>query len=322
VPVVAQDHDWEDQQEGPQLVPTIMLGSTIFAGIRERLAAELQFLPDKPEETAESTARALWWTASGRPVSAEEGLVGELPVLDADGLLHLERLIQQRLDGVPLAYITGRQRFMGMEMLAGPEALVPRKETELVARLAVDMALATASEKRNVRVLDVCTGSGNIALAVACFLPTAQVYGADLSESAVALANRNAAHLGLHDRIEFRVGDLLAPFDESAFLGNIDVLTCNPPYIASAKVGQMQSEISAHEPKLAFDGGPFGVGILMRFLEEAPRFVRTGGWVAMEVGLGQGPGLAKRMAKNPAFRDVREVADDTGAARAILAQRA
>jgi len=117
-------------------------------------------------------------------------------------------------------------------------------------------------------------------------IPQSQVYAADLSEDAVALARENARHLQLHSRTEFGAGDLLAPFDKPELHGTIDLLTCNPPYISSAKVDHMHQEIAAHEPHLAFDGGPFGVNILMRLLQDAPRFLNHNGWLAFEVGLG------------------------------------
>ena len=206
-------------------------------------------------------------------------------------------------------------------MLAGPDALVPRKETELLARAAVGLCEQLSAQRKQLTVLDVCTGSGNVALAIAQHISTAFVYAADLSEAAVALARRNSTHLGLSARTEFRSGDLLAPFDSAEFHGGIDVLTCNPPYINSAKVSHMASEIAVHEPQLAFDGGPFGIAILMRLLEAAPRFLRTGGWLAFEVGLGQGPALMKRLQKTPAFGELRTVQDEADAIRAILAQR-
>lgn len=298
----------------------------IYQALKQELAARLQFLPDKPEETLDSTAHALWHAAAGAPVSAVLALEAPLSVLSAPQQQRLRELTQQRLDGIPLSHITGRQHFMGVEMLATPEALVPRRETELLARTAIDLAQQISESKQqigahrpSVKVIDVCTGSGNVALAIARHVANAQVYAADLSEDAVALAKRNAAHLQLTARTEFRAGDLLAPFDMPEFLGQIDVLTCNPPYISSAKVEQMHSEISAHEPHLAFDGGPFGVAILMRFLQEAPRFVRSGGWLVFELGLGQGPAMLKRMEKNPAFARVRALHDAVGDVRAIAA---
>lgn len=293
----------------------------MYRELSERIAAGVQFLADKPEENADSTARALWHAAAGAPKSVVAATAtAELPPLDALAIARLETLVARRLDGVPLAHLTGRQHFMGLEMLAGPEALVPRAETELLARAAIDCALEDTGAL-SIRIVDVCTGSGNVALAIAAHVANAQVFGADLDASAVALARRNAQHLGLEGRAQFRAGDLLAPFDTPQFLGQVDLLTCNPPYISSAKVGQMAQEISAHEPRMAFDGGPLGISILLRLIEEAPRFLRSGGWLAFEVGLGQGASVVRRLQKDASFREVRAVDDHAGAVRAVLARR-
>ena len=297
------------------------MSSLLYQELHARLTAELKTLPDHPEETCESTLRALWQTAAGTPMSAESALTCACPELNPRQEGALRDLLTRRLAGTPLAHLTGRQHFMGLEMLAGSEALVPRKETELLARAALDVCARLSGPQKEVTVLDICTGSGNVALALAQHVSAAQVYAADLSAAAVELARRNAMHLGLNARVEFRSGDLLAPFDSAEFHGRVDLLTCNPPYINTAKVSQMANEIAAHEPSLAFDGGPFGIAILMRLLEAAPRFVRSGGWLAFETGLGQGPALIKRLRNNPAFGELRPVADGAGAIRVILAQR-
>lgn len=291
-----------------------------YPELLERIARTLTFLPDKPEETPESTLRALWFTAAGSPRSAEAAMEGSLPGLDAAAVAKLGALVDERLAGTPLAHLTGRQRFVDLEMLAGPGALVPRRETELLARSAIELTREVASRQAAVRVVDVCTGSGNVALAIAQHVPEARVFAADLSEDAVALARLNASHLGLQTRATFSAGDLLAPFDTAEFHGTVDVLTCNPPYISSAKVEQMHGEISQHEPHLAFDGGPFGVKILMRLLQDAPKFVRPGGWLAFEVGLGQGPAMAKRLEKIPGVSQVRPLADSHNDIRALVAR--
>jgi len=291
-----------------------------YRNLRERLHGTLQFLPDKPEETVDSTLHALWMTAAGTPMSAEAAGDVTLPELDAKGRAMLDSLIEQRIAGIPLAHITGRQRFLDIELLAGHEALVPRKETELLARIAIELGKELAAEQASITAIDVCTGCGNVALAIAKHVPAARVFGADLSEEAVSLAERNAEHLGFSERAQFRAGDLLAPFDEPAFLGSVDLLTCNPPYISSAKVGQMAEEISAHEPRLAFDGGPFGVAILMRLLQDAPKFLKPGGWLAFEVGLGQGPAMHKRLTSAGVYHDIRTLADHNGAIRALAAR--
>ena len=291
-----------------------------YESLRQGLVGQLTFLPDKPEETVDSTARALWFAAAGVPRSAVLAQEGELPGLSAHQQRALEELVSRRIAGVPLAHITERQRFMDMEMLAGPGALVPRKETELLAQTAIRLAQELSPTSDALKVVDVCTGSGNVALAVAHHMRRARVFATDISEDAVALARRNAHYLGLQDRVEFHCGDLLTPLATPELLGQVDVLTCNPPYINSAKVERMPTEISAYEPRLAFDGGALGISILMRLLQQAPQFLRNGGWLAFEVGHGQGPALVKRMQGMTTFCDVAGCEDSAGVIRVVFAR--
>jgi release factor glutamine methyltransferase len=276
-------------------------------------------LPDKPRETAEATLRTLWHLATGDALSLEAAQEIALPELDATALERLRDLITQRKAGQPLAHLTGRQRFMGLELLAGPQALIPRAETELLGNAALSALQRYAQDAHVVQVLDVCTGSGNLALALAHHEPKARVFATDLSGEAVALAMRTCTHLGLDDRVQWRVGDLLEPFNEAQFHGAFDLITCNPPYISSPKVSQMAAEISRHEPEMAFDGGPLGIRILQRLIKETPRYLKPNGTLAFEVGLGQGQAVIKRMMAQGHFMNVQTVLDAEGQIRAIIA---
>ncbi|HZE90352.1 MAG TPA: peptide chain release factor N(5)-glutamine methyltransferase [Rhizobacter sp.] len=283
------------------------------------LAAHLQLLPDKPQETVQATLHVLWHLAAGLALSVEAAAETPLPELDAVALARLDGWIAQRVSGIPLAHLSGRQRFMGLEMLAGKEALIPRHETELLGYAALDLLRGLAAAKGSLRVVDVCTGSGNLALALAHHEPKARVWASDLSEEAVELAARNGEHLGLSGRVQWRAGDLLEPFDQPEFHGAVDLLVCNPPYISSGKVDTMASEISGFEPRLAFDGGPLGVRILQKLIREAPRYLAPDGWLAFEVGLGQGPAVLKRLQASGGFAQQRTVSDAQGEMRVILA---
>ena len=289
-----------------------------FAELLAELAGRLATLPDKPEETPEATLRALWHAAAGAPISTELAAESPLPALAEAQYGALRRLLEQRLAGAPLAHLTGRQRFLGIEMLAGPGALIPRKETELLAATAIDLLTERSGSPS---VIDACTGSGNVALAIASRMPQARVYACDLSEEALALARRNAEHLHLAPAVEFRAGDLLSPFEAAGFHGSIDLISCNPPYIASANVERMPAEIAAHEPRLAFDGGPFGVAILMRLIRAAPAFLRASGWLVFEVGLGQGPSMTRLLDKHADYGEIRSIADADEATRVVAARR-
>ena len=263
--------------------------------LRKELVENWVSLPDKPGETPDSTMTALMEKSGG-----DEGV--------------LRDLVRRRIEGVPLSYLTGRQHFMGIEMLAGPEALIPRKETEIVCK----GALSKLAEAGPCQIIDVCCGAGNLGLALAALLPGVSVMGSDISDDAVALANRNATFLGLSERAKFEPGDLFAPFDVPLYIGKMDLIICNPPYISSARVDQLPREIAAFEPRLAFDGGPFGVRILTRLVREAHKFLKPGSWLAFEVGLGQGAAMRKILEASPNYRDAESLTDATGETRALL----
>ncbi len=292
----------------------------LYDELLDSVTRQLAALPDKPEETPASTLRALWLLAAGLSMSTAAATDAPLPLLTAEAVMRLRGLLEQRYQGAPLAHLTGRQQFMGIELHVGKAALVPRKETEILGSCALGILKRLAQEQSQPLVIDVCTGVGNVAMALASYEPAAHIYASDLSEEAVALARANSGRLALNERLEFRQGDFLAPFDAAPFRGQVDVLTCNPPYISSGKLGSMPDEIIGHEPQLAFDGGPFGVRILQRLISEAPRYVRAGGWVIFEVGMGQGPAILDRLRRNTAYRNSRGVLDDSGAVRTILTQ--
>lgn len=297
-------------------------GVIAFQHRLSHLSVALQSLPDKPEETPVSALRALWHLAGGRALSLHAAGEQRLEPLDATQLAALDALVARRIAGEPLAYLTGRQRFMGLELMASPEALIPRAESELLGSAARDKLRHMAADSAAAPVvIDVCCGSGNLALALAHAEPRAQVHGADLSDTAIALARQNALQVGLDQRVQFHTGDLLAPFG-AEFRGRVDLLVSLPPYISTAKMDTMPREIVGHEPHLAFDGGPFGVRILMRLIRESPPLLRPGGWLGMEVGLGQGPAMAQLLEKHAAYDSVETVCDADGAIRAVLARAA
>src|SRR4051812_40226037 len=200
--------------------------STTFSDLLQEVERFWTPLPDKPEETPERLLSALWSTACGAPVSADRAVPAALPVLDEPGLERLRSLIERKRAGVPLAHLTERQTFLGIDLLASPEALIPRKETEILGRAALVKIGCMAKKRGALLVLDVCTGSANLALAYAYYEPLATVYAADLSSEAVELGRRNVKFMGLDKRVEVRIGDLLEPFESPEFLGRCDFLSC------------------------------------------------------------------------------------------------
>lgn len=291
---------------------------TGFAERLTRLETGLRVLPDKADETPLGVLQCLWALAEGERLSPAQVERREPAALNPEKLAHLDALLERRLAGEPLAHITERQDFMGLVLRASPDALIPRRETELLGREAV--RILEAAGIPDPLVVDVCTGSGNVALGIAVLVPGARVLGSDLSDVAVELARDNARFVGRPD-VAFFCGDLLDPFSGPEFEGRIDLITCNPPYISSAKLETMPGEIRDHEPRLAFDGGAFGVSFLRRLVADVPPRLADGGWLVLEVGAGQGASVARLLSRSGHFLDPVPVTDDAGVIRVLCAQR-
>ncbi len=292
---------------------------SLYSKYLDILSSELHLLNDKPDETPSSTLGALWLTASGQPTSARDVPTDELPDLDSSSIEQLSVYVKRRLDGEPLAHITKRQQFMGIEYISSPDALIPRKETEILAKAAIEQIKSSSSNTNKTLVLDICTGAGNLAIAFAKNFKNSMVFGSDLCPKAVSLAKSNVAFHNLEDRVEILEGDLLSPFDSDRFYKKFDVITCNPPYISSAKVSDMDSEIASFEPTLAFDGGPFGIKILRRVINDAPNYLNNHGCLIFEVGLGQGKALMMLVKKSKKYSEITPVYDEHNQIRAIKA---
>lgn len=184
-------------------------------------------------------------------------------------------LVADRALGHPLPYLTGTIEFYGLDIEVTPEVLIPRPETELL----VELALA----RRPARVIDVGTGSGCIAVALAAHLPDVAVYAIDISPSALAVAQRNAEQHEVADQIQFIVGDLL---DRRP--GPVDLIVSNPPYISADEWASLPSAIRHHEPRLALDGGPDGLQVIRRLLSQSEGLLESDGTLLVEIGANQG----------------------------------
>jgi release factor glutamine methyltransferase len=298
-----------------------MTTEALFMQLKNDLDSKIHFLEDKPEESVDSTLKACWHTASGLPKSSEEALKIPLPELTDTQIKTLHCLVAQRLENIPLAHITGRQNFMGIELLSDKRALIPRKETEILGRKALDISKSLSKERQPVRVMDICCGAGNLGLAVAYHNRDVEVFATDLSHDAVELTKDNISFLNMNLRVHAEEGDLFSAFDKKEYYGNIDIIICNPPYISSAKVSKMNTEISEHEPIMAFDGGMFGTKIIQGLINQAPKFLSDGGWLLFEVGVGQGEFLMRLCGENNHYCNVDSVSDAQNNIRVIMAQK-
>jgi len=285
------------------------------------LESKLRLLDDKPEENIESTVKALWFKAAEIPVSAEKSLTLSLPDLSEHQLTYLDELIRQRIENIPLAYITGRQNFMGIEMLSDKRALIPRKETELLGKKTFDLIKRMSGSDKKMNIMDVCCGSGNLGISIAYFNSNCLVYASDLSQDAVELTRENITLLNLNHKVIAEQGDMMSAFENDKFYKSFDLIVCNPPYISSSKVTKMDIEISMNEPKIAFDGGMLGTKIIQKLIHDAPKFLTEQGWLAFEVGSGQGQFIAQLCERSGAYSKLETDTDDSGIIRVIAARK-
>lgn len=241
--------------------------------------------------------------------------------VDARPDLDVDAVIAQRARGVPLGMILGTEEFMGIELEVAAGALVPREETELLGRTAV-ARLQELEPGRAPRVIDMCCGSGNLAVAIAVHVPAARVWAADLTEPCVALARRNAARAGVADRVEVVQGDLFEPLRDRGLEGTIDLVVCNPPYISTSRLekGDRRALLD-HEPREAFDGGPFGLSIQQRVVKVAADFLRPGGWLMFEFGLGQDRQMTALFRRARVYDHIATVPDPDGNPRVAVASK-
>ena len=219
------------------------------------------------------------------------------------------------LGDTPLAYALGRVTFMGIELIAAPGALVPREETELLGYSA--LAAIQACESERPRVVDMCCGSGNLACALANLTKVPQFWASDLTDGCIAVTRRNVAHVGVADRVVVAQGDLFAGLTGLGLEGTVDVVVCNPPYISQGKLAGDRAELLTHEPREAFDGGPYGLTIHQRVIREAVPFLRPGGVLLFEVGLGQERQLTLLADRARAYGPVALVRNAAGDVRVV-----
>lgn len=289
----------------------------LFQIIKQKLETNLTLLEDKPEETIDSTIFALWHKAFGLELSAEKASKLSLPVLSQEQINSLHKLINLRLNNIPLAHLTGRQTFMGIDFLCDSRALIPRKETEILANVALNICKNFELKKEQIQVFDVCCGSGNLGIALAHDRTNIVVNCSDLSDSCVELTRDNIKFLNLSDRVFARQSDLIASFESETYFGKIDLIVCNPPYISTSKASRLNPEILNNEPSMAFDGGMIGLKVIQKLIQESPKFLSTDGWLTFEVGLGQGPFIIQLCEKSNHYKQIKSYTDSIGNIRVI-----
>ena len=228
---------------------------------------------DSPRLDAEILlAHVLGWRRLSLYIDAEK-------VLPLESILRFNELITRRLEGIPVAYLTGAKEFMGLTFAVNKNVLIPRPETELLTEGVGEFLRGLGGE---VTFADLGTGSGAIAISILKFVKSARACAVDVSAEALEVAKFNAQKFHVEDRIEFYCGDLFAPLEGKIF----NAVVSNPPYIPSGELETLQAEVKS-EPRLALDGGKDGLEFYRRIISDAPRFLMAGGLLAVEIGINQ-----------------------------------
>ena len=237
--------------------------------------------------------------------------------VSAEQWAHAVSLASRRAVREPLQYILGTQEFCGLEFHVSPAVLIPRPETEVLVQEAVR---AVDLDKESVLV-DVGTGSGCVAVALATILGNARIIAVDRSPQALAVAKGNAERHAVAEKIEWMESDLLSALRERGMTGTVDIIVSNPPYIAEADWAGLQPEVREFEPRSALFSGPTGAEFHERLLRESKEFLVPGGTLVMEIGQGQCAAVRQMAERIGGYAPLRVVEDEAGIERVVIARR-
>lgn len=237
--------------------------------------------------------------------------------LDTVSEKHFQELIHRRAGREPLQYIVGSQEFWGLEFKVTRDVLIPRPETELVVESAMNVLKSIA----NPTVIDLCTGSGCIAVSIGKQFDTARIFATDMSDRALGIARENARKHGVMDRIRFLEGDLFQPMEELDLIDKVHLITANPPYIPSGDLPSLQPEVRDHEPAMALTAGADGTEIQKRIIAGAARFLLKNGSLIMEMGIGQAETLGRIIDESEHYGKREILQDLAGIDRVIIGTR-
>jgi release factor glutamine methyltransferase len=234
--------------------------------------------------------------------------------LRPDQLLDFRQWIARRRQGEPVAYILNRKEFWALPLEVNDKVLVPRPDTEILVEEV--LACCAGKEDQRLRILEIGTGSGAVAVALATELKSAWILATDISGAALSVAASNALRHGVKGRISFLQGDLLAPLS-----GSFDIIVCNPPYISDSEYGNLSHEIRLYEPPVALMGGSDGTDLHGRLIEQGASRLRRGGFLLMEIGAGQRACIEGMLQAFPDYEEVGFRKDYGGLDRVVRARK-
>jgi len=234
--------------------------------------------------------------------------------LDQTQLTAFKKLINRRLRWEPVAYIIGRKNFWTFSLEVNKDVLIPRPDTEVIVEEILNIAKKTVSTRIN--ILDIGTGSGAIAIALACEIPHASIMATDISLTALDVARRNACNLGLQNQIDFRQGDLLEPVK-----GIFDIIASNPPYIGAQEYEELPEGVRAFEPREALLAGKSGLEFYEKLIYQAEGYLEKNGWLLLEIGARQEKDVRRIMETSGFYNNIEIRRDYAGLPRVIKARR-
>ncbi len=241
----------------------------------------------------------------------------DAPVLNRNQRGILEMMRMRRSSGEPLQYILGEAEFYGLPFFVDSRVLIPRPETEVLAECAINEA-RLFNEEGQVKILDIGTGCGNLAISLAGALPGADLTALDICPEALKVAKENAARHGLESRVRFIQGDLWRAFEESGFEESFDLVVSNPPYIPRSQWADLPEEVKK-EPRVALDGGGDGMDIFRRIIAGLDKFLARRGRLILEVGDAQARPVKEMLRQKNGSWAVKILNDLTGRQRVIMA---
>lgn len=238
-------------------------------------------------------------------------------MLSGDQEAVFKGFIERRTKREPSQYITGEAEFYGFTFRVTKDTLIPRPETELLVDEALRCALHLA-EKKPLTIIDLCTGSGCIAVSMALKLPESVIYATDISKTALKIAAQNASSNNVTDRITFLEGDLFAALDgDGTQARKADIIISNPPYISESEIEVLEPEVIGYEPKSALYGGPDGLAFYRRIITQAPERLSEGGFLLLEMGFGQYEEIKNLIEKEQRYTEITVLKDYSGIERVI-----
>lgn len=235
--------------------------------------------------------------------------------------IDLPMLVQERRNGMPLEYILKKAIFMNIEFYCSPATLIPREETELLFKVALKIIGEQQKSKKELTIVDVGTGCGNLTISLIMNTNHTKALASDISAEAIKVAQKNIEKYELSERVALFCGDGLSPFDDAEYAGKIDVVVCNPPYIPTVSLDKLASEIADYEPRVAFDGGPYGMGFLRKLITGAASVLKPMGTLIFEIGVGQEKLATRLLERSKAFDNIDYFTDDKKQIRVISATK-